>query len=129
MFAERDRRLIKYDANLRNMIVRDRKIFHVDFECGRVLETLLRGAAREISRYATDLIRAMGREHADAVSFLLVKEYTHSNVLQKIVRDGSKKNRSQESFFCAGLGTAAGAGGRLSGDVKTSTPPSQIRSR
>lgn len=101
VFAERDRRLIKYDANLRNIIVRDGDLYHVDFECGRIAETLDRGTTREISRFAVDAVKAMGRNFAPRIADLLRREYRHEGVIRRLVAQGLAKKVSPEGPFAA----------------------------
>lgn len=97
VFNARDRNLIKYDGNLRNIIVRNEELWDVDFECGRILEGLERGAAREISRYATEAIKLMGREFGDVIIELLRQEYCHTHVLDHLIKN-SRKNSAQSDF-------------------------------
>jgi tRNA A-37 threonylcarbamoyl transferase component Bud32 len=99
VFARRDRRLIKYDANLRNIIVRDGELIHVDFECGRIAETLERGAAREIARCAVDAIKALGVSSGAEIAGLLRRTYSHANVLDKVIARGDGKVASPEGKF------------------------------
>lgn len=101
VFADRDRRLIKYDGNLRNVIVRDGGIVHVDFECGRIAETLTRGAARELARYATDAVRAMGRSSAGEIAAELRDTYQHVHVLKRVVREGQRRKPDPTGLFNA----------------------------
>lgn len=101
VFAKKDRKLIKYDANLRNIVVHGGELFHIDFECGRIAETLERGAAREISRYAVDAIKAMGHEFDRAIVNLLKQEYKHTDVIRRVIAAGSAKRQSHQDKFAA----------------------------
>jgi tRNA A-37 threonylcarbamoyl transferase component Bud32 len=96
VLEKHDRLLIKYDANLRNIIVKDDRLFDIDFECGRIAESLPRGAAREISRYAVETIKALGREHCSAVVGLLRREYRHPDILDRVTKDGARQRQSSE---------------------------------
>lgn len=101
VFAKQDRKLIKYDANLRNIVVLGDALFHIDFECGRIAETLQRGAAREISRYAVDAVKAMGHEFDHAIVNLLKREYSHTDVLRRVIASGAAKKPDPRDEFAA----------------------------
>jgi tRNA A-37 threonylcarbamoyl transferase component Bud32 len=90
VFADGDRDLIKYDANLRNVIVSDRGLVHIDFEGGKVMESLVRGATREIARYAVEAVKAIGEQHGGEVASLLLRTYTHPAPLARIAAEKTK---------------------------------------
>jgi tRNA A-37 threonylcarbamoyl transferase component Bud32 len=46
-FAKNDNRLFHIDANTRNILFADRRLFHVDFEMGRPWESVIECASRE----------------------------------------------------------------------------------
>lgn len=95
VFSDRDRSLIKYDGNFRNIIVRDEKLYHIDFECGRIAETLLKGAAREVTRYIAESIK-----YAPALKPLIFGEYRRRYKMRKVIEriDGEIGSLTMENL-------------------------------
>ncbi len=50
-----DHRLVHYDANLRNLILSDHGLYHIDFEMGHLHEPILRSILREILKLTLEL--------------------------------------------------------------------------
>jgi tRNA A-37 threonylcarbamoyl transferase component Bud32 len=103
VFANADRNLIKYDANLRNIMVRDDELIHVDFECGRIAETLTRGAARELSRYVVDSINSLEVRDPEDVVATLLAEYKIARVIDYLTAGKRKRESGAGKFTNADL--------------------------
>jgi|NitcycUWRROWE17A_1032939.scaffolds.fasta_scaffold00370_2 tRNA A-37 threonylcarbamoyl transferase component Bud32 len=99
VFAKQDCRLIKYDANLRNLMVVGSELFHIDFEAGRVGESLERGAAREVTRYAVEAIKMMGREYSAKIIAILKLKYKHTKVVEWIMNHYARRRSDRRGKF------------------------------
>jgi hypothetical protein len=89
-----NRWLIKYDANLRNVMLCENELMHIDFESGRIAESLVRGTAREVARYAVAAINTIGRDSAPAVVDRLRRGYRHLATIERIVDQYTKGTRT-----------------------------------
>ena len=84
---ENEHRLIHYDANSRNLIIRGAKPVHIDFEMGHLNEPIDNSAAREVLKISLQLANQSGLKRFDAVIDLLVANYGIRHILHRIIDD------------------------------------------
>ena len=90
---EHDHRLVHFDSNLRNIIVRDSALVHVDFEMGRSNEPLMRSFAREILKAAVEAVNLLGCEFLDRVAGIISREYRGMGVTTSIIHDAAGRGK------------------------------------
>lgn len=84
---ENEHRLVHYDANSRNLIIRNGRPVHIDFEMGHLTESIDYSAAREVLKLTLQLATRSGGNWFDAVIDLLVSKYAIRHILHRIIDD------------------------------------------
>lgn len=82
---EQNHRLIHYDANLRNLIISQGKVVHIDFEMGHLNEDIDKSAAREVKKFSLQVLNIIDSKMTDRVLDLLLTHYNMRHVVLKLV--------------------------------------------
>lgn len=90
---DQDYRLVHFDSNLRNIIVRDGTLVNFDFEMGRSNEPLIRSVAREIQKVTVEAANVLGRSFLDRIAATVSHEYRGTGVTTSIVDDAFPRGR------------------------------------
>ncbi len=93
-------KLCHVDANLRNIIYSNNKIFHIDFEMGREYESISMWAQREISKLLISLLNNIPVSERDNVVRLFCNIYKHTSVINSLIKSKLRKiklNRHKDS--------------------------------
>ncbi len=83
-FLTRDSLLFHIDANTQNILVADRRFYHVDFEMGRPWETPMECACREVSKLLVSLGEDLKPEERELVFALFKKSYGSNDLLDTL---------------------------------------------
>ena len=92
-FKYNEPKLCHVDANLRNIVYSNNKIFHIDFEMGREYESISMWAQREISKLLISLINNIPVSERDNVVRLFCNIYKHTSVINSLIKSKLKKNK------------------------------------
>lgn len=84
---EQEHRLIHFDANIRNLIYKDRQTIHIDFEMGHLNESINKSAAREVLKLMLQVLNQLGKTRFEAILDLVVDTYGIRHILQRIVKE------------------------------------------
>ncbi len=84
---EQEHRLIHYDANIRNLIVKDGQTVHIDFEMGHLDESINKSAAREVLKLLLQVLNQSDKSRFEAILDLVVTAYGIRHILQRIVKE------------------------------------------
>jgi tRNA A-37 threonylcarbamoyl transferase component Bud32 len=103
-FKYNEPRLCHIDANLRNIMYCNHKIFHIDFEMGREYETVNLWAQREVSKLLISLLRYAHSEYRDKVLDLFFEQYEFKDVVtlliaSKIKSSNNTRKNNQNSLY------------------------------
>ncbi|MFZ1985084.1 MAG: class I SAM-dependent methyltransferase [Desulfatitalea sp.] len=82
---EQNHRLIHYDANLRNLIISQGKVVHIDFEMGHLTEDIDKSATREVKKFSLQVLNIIDSKMTDQVLDLLLTHYNMRHVVLKII--------------------------------------------
>ena len=99
-FKYNESKLCHVDANLRNIIYSNHKIFHIDFEMGREYESIGMWAQREISKLLISLLNNIPVSERDNVVRLFFNIYEHTSVINLLIKSKLRKiklNRQKDS--------------------------------
>jgi len=99
-FKYNEPKLCHVDANLRNIIYSNNKIFHIDFEMGREYESISMWAQREISKLLISLLNNIPVSERDNVFRLFCNIYEHTSVVDSLILSKHRKiklNRHKDS--------------------------------
>ena len=99
-FKYNEPKLCHVDANLRNIIYSNNKIFHIDFEMGREYEGIGMWAQREISKLLISLLNNIPVGERDNVVKLFFNIYEHTSVINSLIKSKLRKiklNRHKDS--------------------------------
>lgn len=88
-------RFCHIDANLNNILYSEDKIYHVDFEMGRVKESVQMWMEREISKLLVSLLQTQNNENRKTILKFFVKVYKFQDIVKKLV---DKKLNSKRHF-------------------------------
>lgn len=92
-FKDQDYRLVHFDSNLRNIIVRDGALVSFDFEMGRSNEPLIRSVAREIQKVAVEAANVLGRSFLDRIAATISHEYRGTGIKMSIINDALPQDK------------------------------------
>ncbi len=92
-FKDQDYRLVHFDSNLRNIIVRDGTLVRFDFEMGRSREPLVRSVAREIQKIAVEAANLLGRSVLDRIAATISHAYHGTGVTTSMIDDAFTHGR------------------------------------
>jgi tRNA A-37 threonylcarbamoyl transferase component Bud32 len=92
-FKYNEPRLCHIDANLRNIMYSDNKIFHIDFEMGRESEPTNMWAQREITKLLISLSQVT--DSMQNVLSLFFEIYTHVEIIEQFI-DSKFGSKSRE---------------------------------
>ena len=99
-FKNNEPKLCHVDANLRNIVYSNNKIFHIDFEMGREYENIGMWAQREISKLLISLLNNIPVSERDNVVRLFCNIYEHNSVINSLIKSKLRKiklNRHKDS--------------------------------
>jgi len=99
-FKHNEPKLCHVDANLRNIVYSNNKIFHIDFEMGREYENIGMWAQREISKLLISLLNNISVSERDNVVGLFCNIYEHTSVINSLITSKLRKiklNRHKDS--------------------------------
>ena len=99
-FKHNEPKLCHVDANLRNIVYSNNKIFHIDFEMGREYESIGMWAQREISKLLISLLNNIPVSERDNVVGLFCNIYEHTSVINSLITSKLRKiklNRHKDS--------------------------------
>ena len=99
-FKYNEPKLCHVDANLRNIVYSNNKIFHIDFEMGREYENIGMWAQREISKLLISLLNNISVSERDNVVRLFCNIYEHNSVINSLIKSKLRKiklNRHKDS--------------------------------
>ena len=82
---ERNHKLIHFDANIRNIMMKNGRSIHIDFEMGRLNESIDRSAAREVLKFSLQAANHIGAELLEDLIGELVLTYNIRQILKRIV--------------------------------------------
>jgi len=82
---EQNHRLIHYDANLRNLIISQGKVVHIDFEMGHLKEDIDKSAAREVKKFTLQVLNIVDSKMTDRVLDLLLAHYSIRHIVIKLI--------------------------------------------
>jgi len=82
---EQNHRLIHYDANLRNLIISHGKVFHIDFEMGRLHEDIDRSATREVKKFTLQVLNAIDAKLTNQVLDIFLAHYIIRHIVLKLI--------------------------------------------
>lgn len=82
---EQNHGLIHYDANLRNMIISQGKVVHIDFEMGHLTEDIDKSAAREVKKFTLQVLNIIDTKRTDQVLDLLAAHYKIRHIVLKLI--------------------------------------------
>jgi len=85
-FEHNEPRLCHVDANLRNILYSDQKIFHVDFEMGREYESVELWARREVSKLLISLLNILPFKNREEVLTLFCQHYSIQEVINSLIQ-------------------------------------------
>lgn len=88
---EENHRLIHYDANLRNLIIRFGQPYHLDFEMGHLKEDIEHSAAREVKKFSLQVLNVLGRDWLDQIIELLITRYNIRLIVYKLIDEELKR--------------------------------------
>jgi len=103
-FRYNEPRLCHVDANLRNIMYCNHKIFHIDFEMGREYEPVILWAQREVSKLLISLLKHISNEYRAKVLDLFFEQYRHKDVVisliaSKIKSSNNMRKNNQNSLY------------------------------
>jgi tRNA A-37 threonylcarbamoyl transferase component Bud32 len=84
-FKHNEPRLCHIDANLRNIMYGDQKIFHIDFEMGREYESIDLWARREISKLLISLLKNLSTKEREKVLRIFFEKYKFKRIVDSLV--------------------------------------------
>jgi len=84
---EDNHRLIHYDANLRNVIIKQGQPYYIDFEMGHLKEDIEKSAAREVKKITLQVLNAMGPGSTDKILRNLVSSYRIRRILHRLINE------------------------------------------
>ena len=84
-FKHNEPRLCHIDANLRNIMYCNHKIFHIDFEMGREYESVNLWAQREVSKLLVSLLKTFSSKERKKVLSIFCEEYQFKNIINSLV--------------------------------------------
>ena len=90
-FKYNEPKLCHVDANLRNIVYSNNKIFHIDFEMGREYESISMWAQREISKLLISLLNNIPAGERDNVVGLFCNIYEHTSVVNSLIKSKLRK--------------------------------------
>lgn len=88
--------LCHIDANLRNLIYSDNKIFHIDFEMGREYEDVDMWSQREVTKLLISLSQATDKDTMQNILHRFLDTYTQVHIIENFInlKIGGKSNKS-----------------------------------
>ncbi len=103
-FKHNEPRLCHIDANLRNIMYCNHKIFHIDFEMGREYEPVNLWAQREVSKLLISLLKHIPNEYRVEVLDLFFEQYRLKDVVisliaSKIKSSNNMRKNNQNSLY------------------------------
>jgi tRNA A-37 threonylcarbamoyl transferase component Bud32 len=103
-FKHNEPRLCHIDANLRNIMYCNHKIFHIDFEMGREYEPVNLWAQREVSKLLISLLKHIPSEYRVEVLDLFFEQYRLKDVVisliaSKIKSSNNMRKNNQNSLY------------------------------
>ena len=93
-FKNNEPRLCHVDANLRNIMYCNHKIFHIDFEMGREYETVDLWARREVSKLLISLLKYTPNEYRVRVLDLFFEQYRLKDVVISLIASKIKSSNN-----------------------------------
>ena len=84
-FKYNEPKLCHVDANLRNIVYSNNKIFHIDFEMGREYESIGMWAQREISKLLISLLNNITASDRKNIIELFCDIYEHTSVINSLI--------------------------------------------
>ena len=92
-FKYNEPKLCHVDANLRNIVYSNNKIFHIDFEMGREYENIGMWAQREISKLLISLLINIPVSERDNIVKLFCNIYEHNKVINSLIKSKLRRRK------------------------------------
>lgn len=103
-------KLCHIDANLKNILYYNKKIFHVDFEMGREKEDTSMWMEREISKLLVSLLQDQSQNNRETILKYFTKIYQFQDIVKKLIEKKlnhkrfSSKNKKRYSLLDVVIG-------------------------
>jgi len=88
-----EKHLAHIDANLRNMLLFENKIYHIDFEMGREYENEEKWLERELSKLLISILEYQEENVRKEILKLFLEIYTHKQILKNLFLSKINSNR------------------------------------